>query len=45
MRSPKYVCPTDLRAAHDHYQAKRRAMKERENIIKKRKEAMEAEQA
>ena len=45
IRSPKYVCPTDLRAAHDHYQAKRRAMKERENIIKKRKEAMEAEQA
>ncbi len=44
IRSPKYVCPTDLRAAHDHYQAKRRAMKERENIIKKRKEAMEAEQ-
>ena len=45
IRSPKYVCPTDLRAAHDHYQAKRRAMRERENIIKKRKEAMEAEQA
>ena len=45
IRSPKYICPTDLRAAHDHYQAKRRARQERENIIKKRKEAMEAEQA
>ena len=44
IHSPKYVCPTDLRAAHDHYQAKSRAMKERENIIKKRKEAIEAEQ-
>ena len=45
IHNAKYVCPNDLRAAHDHYQAKRRAMKERENIIKKRKEAMEAEQA
>ena len=45
IHNAKYVCPTDLRAAHDHYQTKRRARQERENIIKKRKEAMEAEQA
>lgn len=45
IHNAKYVCPTDLRAAHDHYQTKHRARQERENIIKKRKEAMEAEQA
>lgn len=44
IRSPKYVCPTDLRAAHDHFRTKRRARIEREDIIKERKEAMEAEQ-
>ena len=42
--SPKYVCPADLNAAHDHLVRKKRERLERERIEEQKRKAMEDEQ-
>lgn len=41
--SPKYVCPADLNAAHDHLVRKKRERLERERIEEQKRKAMENE--
>lgn len=41
--SPKYVCPADLNAAHDHLVRKKRERLERERIEEQKRKAMEDE--
>lgn len=42
--NPKYICPADLKAEHDHLVRKKRERLEREQIEKQRQKALENEQ-
>ena len=44
IHSPKYVCPSDLYREHDRRQSELRKQREKEEIGKKRKKAMEDEE-
>lgn len=43
IRSPKYLCPTDLKAEHDRIEAQIRRQREKEEIERKRQKAIEDE--
>lgn len=43
LHNAKYVCPADLKAEHDRYVDKKRTLLERQQIEKKRKQAIEQE--
>lgn len=43
IHSPKYICPTDLSAAHDYWLKKRNSLIEKERIDRAKKEALDNE--